>query len=265
MEVTLFNCFNKEKVYIKDGVISEGEGGEYIDCKGLPVKTLRCTIALEGLQAPRPEFVDSLILGGVGTVIAPKGTKSALLEVVEKPFVLDPMLPPEELPDGGAVILRSMTPKSSFGYKEKYGKWPIEHMGHKAKSNIILNPFWVTTWETKLIELPAFSQTFAAEMGISSPIPPELLEAVYVPYEPFTGPDFEARLAELVAKSHYWKKGLKAKHVDAKCWSFIGKEKPSLKVGSEAMVWVGKERAEIVILKDHIYVDDDLWELTTLL
>ncbi len=264
MEITLFNCRGGKKIHIKSGMIVEGEGGEYIDCKGLPIKTLRCTIALKGLEPPSPEFVDSLLMGGVGAVIAPKGTKSALIEVFERPFVLDPMLPPDEIPEKGAVVVRALTPESSFGYKEKYGEWPIRHMGEKAKNNIILNPFWVTTWEAKMINLPAFSATFGAEEGISSPIPPELLEAVFVPYIPFTGPDFEVKMAELITKSHYWRKDLKAIHKDEACWRFIGEEPPSLDKG-RAMLWVGIDRAEIIIKGNEIFSDDDLWELTTLL
>ncbi len=261
----MVNCKDGKKVYVKDGRIEEGEGGEIIDCKGLPVKTLRCTIALEGLEPPRPEFVDSLLLGGVGMVIAPKGTKASLVEVVERPFVLDPLLPPEEVPEGGAVVLRALTPDSSFGYKEKFGEWPIRHLGNKARSNIILNPFWVTTWEVELIRYPAFSQTFASSRGISSPIPPELLKAIYVPFEPFTGPDYEAKVAELVTRSHYWREDLVAIHDDASCWRFLGRDPPSLEVGKEAMLWVGTERAEYVVKGKELYMDDELWELTTLL
>ncbi len=264
MEVTLYNCKGGKKIHVESGRIVEGEGGEYFDCKGLPVKTLRCTIALRGLELPSPEFVDSLLLGGVGAVIAPKGTKSALVDVFERPFVLDPMAPPEEVPEEGAVVLRALSPESSFGYKEKYGEWPIRHLGDKVNKNIILNPFWVTTWEAKMIKFPAFSPTFGAEEGISSPIPPELLEAIYVPYEPATGPDYEAKVAELITKSHYWNKGLRARHADEACWTFLGMKPPSLNEG-EAMLWVGLERAEIVIKGKDIFMDEDLWELTTLL
>ncbi len=254
MEVTLFNCAGGRSYHIVDGELVEGEGGEYIDCKGLPLKRLGCTVVLNpSTEDPRPsaEFVDALALVGFGTAIAPPGTKSAIVKVVERPFVLDPMLPPEELPERGAVVLRSFDADSSYGYKKKYGVWPIEHMGPKASSNMILNPFWVTTWEVKYLRYVAL-QPEAVFYGVSSPPPPELKKVVLSPLT-IKGSDELSYIATLLARSHYWSADLKIEHDDGSCFEFIAKK-------SEGF-WVGVDRAEIIITKDKVLFRDDMLEL----
>ena len=271
MEVTLFNCKGNKTIHVKDGEVVPGEGGDYVDCKGLPVKTLRCTIALNYFKSweellsdpvPPPERVDSFLSLGVGLVIAPKGTKSALVKVVEREFVLDPYAPPEEVPERGAVVARSIDADSSYGYKRERGKWPVEDLGEKAKNNIILNPFWVTTWEAKLIKLPAFMPEMA-NLGTSSPVPPELLKAIYVPLSGVWGPDSLEFVETLLARSHYWSPRLRAEHADEECWRFVGLQRPSLE-GGKAYLWVGLSEPELVILEDKILTREELLELRSL-
>ncbi|ABU81820.1 hypothetical protein [Ignicoccus hospitalis] len=268
-EITLINCANAKTVHVRKGRIEEGEGGELFDCKGMPVKTLRCTVALKPFKrweelledpVPEPEWVDSLLVKGVGAAIAPKGTRAALVEVVERPFVLDPLAPPEEVPERGAVVARSLDADSSYGYKLKYGKWPVEDLGDKASNNIILNPFWVTTWEIKKIKIASFMPEMVA-LGTSSPIPPELRKAVLSPLTGRWGPDALEAVATLLMRSHYWSGELRAQHDDASCWSFLGKEGPRLAKGSKAMLWVGHEEAELVVTGDQVLFREELLEL----
>ncbi|UXD22111.1 hypothetical protein IPA_01730 [Ignicoccus pacificus DSM 13166] len=268
MGVTFRNCAGGVSVSVDKGVIVEEEQSEIIDCKGMEIRPLSCTIALrvgrdleEMMENPYPskEFLDSLALGGVGIAIVPKG-RSDFLETKEESFILDPMLPPEEIPEGKAIIQRSLTPESSFGYKERYGEWPIKHLGDKIKNKIILNPFWVTTWEIKLIDIPAFIPELGPLWGISSPIPPELRKAVYSPIRPFEGPHEAARIAELLMRSHYWSKHLKVEHLDEACWKFAGEKPPRLKAGEKARFWIGHKWVKYYI-NGKVFFPDELEEL----
>ncbi|NPA84891.1 MAG: hypothetical protein GXO07_02665 [Crenarchaeota archaeon] len=201
---------------------------------------------------PPREYIDSLLALGVGTVVAPKGTEGKLVDVVEREFVLDPLLPPEEVPERGAVVARSVDADSAYGYKRKYGKWPVEHLGEKGRENMILNPFWIATWEIKYVDKVAFMPEMAA-LGVSSPVPPELLEATYVPLTGLWGPDALAEIETLLARSHYWRRGLRAKHRD--CYDFAGKEPRGF--------WVGHKEPEIVIA-DALFTREDLVEIKQL-
>ena len=254
------NCEGGKSYHVLNGELVPGEGGEVVDCRGLPLKPLRCTLALRPFKdwnevindpVPPPEFVDSLLLVGVGLVVAPKGTKAALVKAVERDFVLDPMLPPEEVPEGGAVVARSLDADSSYGYKKKYGKWPVEHLGEKASKNVVLNPFWVTTWEAKKIKIPAFMPELVS-LGVSSPVPPELLKAIYVPLSGLWGPDALARIETLMARSHYWRRDLRAEHADSLCEEFAGERSPGF--------WVGIHEAEYVLINGNLLTREDLIE-----
>ncbi len=268
--VTFVNCSNFDRLNVAHGEIVEEEQSEVIDCKGAKAVPLTCTIAVRptesleeliGDPAPPSGFLNSLVLGGVGLAIVPKETNS-IVPQVRAEFVLDPMLPPEELPEGKAVVQRAVTPESSYGYKEKFGEWTIKHMGSKLRGKVILNPFWVTTWETKLIELPAFVTEAGPRWGVSSPVPPELAEAIYSPYTPCTGPIFASRLAELIARSHYWDRRLRARHLDELCWKFAGLEAPSFEPGSEARFAVIKNGQILYYVNSRLFLNSqDLIEL----
>ncbi|ALU12230.1 hypothetical protein EYM_01665 [Ignicoccus islandicus DSM 13165] len=267
--ITFYNCRNGLSINVRKGLIVEEEQSERIDCKEARVVPLKCTLAVnparsleELIEHPEPpeRFLDSLILGGVGLAIVPKKRKSPLPQVETK-FIMDPMTPPEELPDEKAVVQRSVTPESSYGYKRKFGEWPIRHASEKLKNKIVLNPFWVTTWETRLIELPAFVTEMGPRWGISSPIPLELLEAIYSPYTPCTGPVFASFLAELIAKSHYWNEGARAKHLDEACWRFAGEEVPSFRYGSKARFAIVSNTIQYYVNGELVLGPDELIEL----
>jgi len=269
MGLTFYNCDEGIQINVKGGTIVEEEQSERIDCKGMKVVPLKCTIALkpsksldELLEDPAPdeEFLSSLALGGVGLALVPSG-KSKIIETREVPFILDPLLPPEEIPHGKAIVQRAVNPESSFGYKEKYGEWPIKHMEDKIKDKIILNPFWSTTWEVKLIEIPAFVPHLGPLWGVSSPIPPELLEAIYSPALPGEGPEEASKFAELLAKSHYWNKDLQAVHLDEACWRFADEEPPRLTTGERAKFVVKNKWVRYYINGEVVLFPDDIDEL----
>ncbi len=230
---------------------------------------MKCTLSVRIAESldelirnpvPTKEQLDALALGGVGLALVPGGSSDVI--ITEKvPFVMDPMLPPEEIPEGKAVVQRSVNPDSSYGYKKVRGRWPIEDIKEKLHNKIVLNPFWVTTWEVKLIKLSAFIPELGPRFGISSPIPPELIKSIYSSYTVGEGPEEARRIAELLTKSHYWSAQLRAEHLDSECWRFAGYEPPSLKVGSVARFVVRHKWIEYYVNGSVVLYPEDLKKL----
>ncbi len=280
MRVLLRNCDRSRfTLYIEDGRITNtkyAKMDDYVlDCRGLPIKTLSCSLLslnpAQGnlydswrkiMRQPMPplQYFDALILGGVGATGAVEVVKHPVT-VKRVKVLLDPMAEPETVEKyKGGIVARALAPEFSYGYKKERGKWPIEDIASLLDDIVLLNPFWATTWELKMIKETSFTPTYVYSRGGTSPIPLEIKKtmfsvgpSLYLGMSPYK----EKEIAEFVASSHYWRP-IRFYHEDERCWKFLSLTPPRLEEGYEARIWVGRDVPEIYINESYVLSYDDV-------